>query len=79
MPGIYPAKNKAEIEVPPLTKENKIKAPLGGINCPEGAEAIFTAAEYLLSYPSFSCKDAIVPPIAAAAAPDEPEILTKSV
>src|SRR5699024_3232867 len=49
IPGIYPAANKAAIDVPPLTRENKINVLLGGINKPVGADEILTDAENSLS------------------------------
>lgn len=53
IPGMYPAKNNAPIDVPPEIKEYTIKVLLGGISRPVGQDAIFTAAEKAGSYPSF--------------------------
>lgn len=45
IPGIYPARNNAATEVPPDTNEYVIRALLGGISRPLGADAPF----YLMS------------------------------
>src|SRR5699024_10767645 len=63
--------NSAAPEVE-LTREYTISVLLGGMSMPEGAEAMFAAAENLGSYPSFFCSGAMVEPTAAAAATADP-------
>ena len=44
MPGTAPAMNSAAIDVPPAIIEYTMKAVVGGISRPEGADAMFAAA-----------------------------------
>src|SRR5690606_38583911 len=79
IPGIYPARNNAAIETPPLASEYTINMLLGGIINPVVAEVTLTAAENPGSYPSFFITGVINPPIAEAAAAAEPEIAPNSI
>ena len=54
-PTRYPPINKAEIEAPPATSEYMIKAVLGGMTIPVGADAMLTAVANFRSYPSSTC------------------------
>ena len=53
-PAFY-REHKAEIEAPPATSEYMIKAVLGGMTIPVGADAILTAVANFRSYPSSTC------------------------
>ena len=55
IPTRYPPINKAEIEVPPATSEYMIKAVVGGMIIPVGADAMLTAVANFRSYPSSTC------------------------
>ena len=74
IPGIYPAINRAATDVPPLTREYTINEFEGGISNPVGAVAMLTVAPNFLSYPSSSSIGNKIPPIAAQAATEDPEI-----
>ena len=78
IPGIYPPINSAATEIDPPTVEKTIRALLGGINIPVGADAMLTAAENSFEYPLSASIGPIVPPMAAAAAFPLPLIATKN-
>ena len=44
IPGMYPAKNKAAMDTPPLAREYTISVLLGGMTNPVVDEVMFTAA-----------------------------------
>ena len=44
IPGTYPAMNRVEMDTPPATVEYTMKAEVGGIRSPVGADAMFAAA-----------------------------------
>jgi hypothetical protein len=72
IPGIYPARNNAAMEAPPLAKEYTIRILLGGIINPVVAEVMFTAAPNSFEYPSFSISGPKILPMAEAEAMAEP-------